>query len=701
MGTIIPGTSYSIIYVFLLIIISVCLSFLYYRKSVLPRRQKYSLTALRFFSVFFILFLFLYPFYKFFTSGKNLNCIIIDNSLSLKIENRDSVLKNIVMNKFPESSGNSDNMYLLFSNSIVGEISEKNIKDINYDSSLNYETNLTKTFESIRQYYNNRKISSITIISDGLINEGGNPSYVASALGIPVNYYLIGDTIQKKDLLIKNVFFNKTCFIDSKTPVNVEINSYNYDKKIKINLFEDEKLIDFKYIDVSKNELSYNVLFNVFSPSVSIKKYKIEIENEPGEITYVNNSKEFFIKYIDNKIKVLVISGGPSPDVAFITEEIKKIKNIESRFLTQKSSVDFYEGKLQDNPDFQCLFLVGFPTDVTSLNTLNILKEIIIKNNASVFFISGSNTQFDKLYTLEDYLPFKSLKQNGNEIETGIRSVIGASDEPNGIFKFPEMLNKLPGIFYPSVDFHVKPNADILLLASANNKPVFTILNFGKLHSAAFFCYDFYKWRLNPVNINSEIFLENLISGTILSLTDKEKTKNLTVETGKQIYGRGEIVTVKCFLNNPEENENLTATLSGKNLIKEIKLQKLNNAEYDGETEITEKDDYYIKAELLKNSISLDNDVQRISVNTNNEEFILTKPDAAILKNLSNLTEGLDFTNKDYKGITAELNKQNDKYINTVQEIKKLYLNTNPYYLIFLFLILSLEWFIRKRENLP
>ena len=81
-------------------------------------------------------------------------------------------------------------------------------------------------------------------------------------------------------------------------------------------------------------------------------KYKIEIEPLEDEITKKNNFNDFFIKYLNNKFKVLVIAGGPSPDLGYVSEELKRIRNFETTFLTQKSADAYYEDIVPDLNEF-------------------------------------------------------------------------------------------------------------------------------------------------------------------------------------------------------------------------------------------------------------------------------------------------------------------------------------------------------------
>ncbi|MFC2093624.1 hypothetical protein ACFLSV_06960, partial [Bacteroidota bacterium] len=205
-------SEYSAILILIVTIVSILLAYFFYRKSKLKAPLKYILPLIRFLSIWFILVLFLSPVLSYLIeiTQKSINVFLIDNSLSLTIDKKDSLLKESLIKEITDiENEKSVNKYFLFSNGLNEEINESDFDAIELSNRDNNETDLSKTLHTLFERFENKNISSINIISDGIINSGSNPSHFVKLFGIPVNYFLVGDTTQKPDLLIKDIFFNK------------------------------------------------------------------------------------------------------------------------------------------------------------------------------------------------------------------------------------------------------------------------------------------------------------------------------------------------------------------------------------------------------------------------------------------------------------------------------------------------------------
>ncbi|MFA5405686.1 MAG: hypothetical protein WC358_12210, partial [Ignavibacteria bacterium] len=341
----------------------------------------------------------------------------------------------------------AENRYFAFSDDISNEIEKKDSSNINEENTNNESTNPIKTLNTISKIFGDKKISTINIISDGIFNTGGNPLHLQQYPNTIFNYFLIGDTNQKNDLSIKNIFFNPTAYTESNTQILVEFNSYNYDKDIKITLFEEENLIQEKKISVNSKNTLYNCPFNVKSNNEGIIKYKVVIEKEQNELTEKNNSEEFFIEFISNKFKLLVLSGNPSADFSYLTESIKKISNFEAKFFVQKAPGIFYEGQLPELNEFNLLILINFPTTLTDLNIINKLNDDLKNINLPIFFISGGNTDYERLKILNNHLPFTLINKTGNDEKTTVNLINDISSEISNLFDFKRIPNNFPEIF--------------------------------------------------------------------------------------------------------------------------------------------------------------------------------------------------------------------------------------------------------------
>jgi hypothetical protein len=693
-------TEYNIIFFIVIMIVSVLIAFYYYRKSNLNRNQRILFTALRSLTLFFLLMLLSAPVISFISviQIEPVNIFLIDNSKSLELENR-NITTDSVSNEVLQKTGGSgaENKYFSFSGSLGEEVTDS----IRFYEIDNNETNLTSSLISLEELYSSGNISTINIISDGILNEGGNPLFTARTLNAPISYILIGDTAQKNDAVIKDVFYNKSAFIESTVPVKIEINSFKYSQNLTLNLYEEDKLLTSQNIAVSPDNILYNADFNVTSLTPGIKKYKVEIVPLDGEITDKNNYREFFIKFIDNKFKALVLSGGPSYDNAFIKEEIKKIQNFETTFLTQKSAGAYYEGAVPNLSQFRVFILVGYPTSISNDEILSQI-ESADNNNASIFFFASKNTDYSKLSALQDKLPFRAFDFSQTESETGIKTVSIIDNEAFGKNEILSSVNNLPAVFKGGTNFTANPSSETILL-TASSEPAFVIQSTEDNHSAAFLVHGLYKWRLSPRKTNGAEVLSYLMSTTIAYIADKDKQKKFFIETTRPVYSKYEEVKFTATLNNPEiiGGEVIRVKVSGNGINNELELNKTGNTTFEGKMSIPTDGDYAYTAGLYIRDEFTESDEGRFIISENNYEFINTRADNSILSNLANETGGKNFSGLSPDEISSFLSERNESSSDEIESLKNFSLNINPYFLSLLILMLCMEWFFRKRNNLP
>ena len=84
----------------------------------------------------------------------------------------------------------------------------------------------------------------------------------------------------------------------------------------------------------------------------------------PGELTEKNNRQTFTARIRKSKLRILIVAGAPSPDVAIVRQTLHEVEQFTVQSFTQTPSGGFYEGTLpQSSADSaDCLFLLGFPS---------------------------------------------------------------------------------------------------------------------------------------------------------------------------------------------------------------------------------------------------------------------------------------------------------------------------------------------------
>ncbi len=642
-----------------------------------------------------MLFLFLNPVITYISESeyRPVNIFLIDVSASMEISGKDSFLKNQILPSLPSPS--DENKYFLFSEDLKEEY-KGDIQGIFNEKTSNMKSDLSKTLSSLRKLFSPEDISSVTVISDGIFNSGDNALISAELLDTKINYIHVGDTVNFKDRAISGINYNKISYTKSFPVVTVNIFSKGIPGKIDVKLFEENTLIETKEAVTVSNVNDYSVSFYLPNANEGVYKYSVEISSVTGELTPKNNKEIFYIKRIDITPDVLVLGGGPDADYAFFTEEVKKLKNINVKFLTQKSAESYYEGDLSDLSKYNCLIFFGYPGKLTSENDISLLKSKLEKNIPLIFFNSVT-ADIEKLKNFEDFLPFKIETVSLSYSQSVIRFLSNKEER----FSFLNGIENFPPLLVESGSLSFKPDTEILLVSSGG-VPLYGIRN-SNIKSSGFTAYGLHKWKLNKGNYDYEKAFSGIITETINLLLEPKRSRPLNVETSKFVYNKSE--PVKFFADVREDyiNTDKKVKINGIGNGENFSLELNGNApgEFSGLFGIKKEGDYNYEADYETIGNEILRDKGRFTIGEDNYEYRNLLPDNKLLNDLTLLKGGKNLTGLSSTEISEYLKSE------TKPEFKKIRYNdifafgSNLYYLLFLIILISLEWFIRKKYNLP
>ena len=336
------STEYSIAWLIVCFIVAVLFSYVLYRSSDFEKKWAILLGVLRFCTVFLLCFFLLKPVINLEIVEKEKPIIIfgIDNSASMLRASDSLFLQNQLianLSQFSESNLND----FQFQTYVFGE-STKLSQDPDF---TNKKTNISQFIQEISDVYSGKNLSALVLVSDGLYNYGKNPNYINFDVNCPVYTLAVGDTAKNKDLKINHVFNNDLAFLGNMFPINVSVQSQFFqDKKTKINLFKEGKLLDSKDVFFQNIEETKTISFNVLADKKGIQEYQISITPFKEEKNTENNNSTVYIEVLESKQKLLLISDIVHPDISAISKAISSNDNYELTISTK----DGFDGSYSD-----------------------------------------------------------------------------------------------------------------------------------------------------------------------------------------------------------------------------------------------------------------------------------------------------------------------------------------------------------------
>ena len=648
---------------------------------------KKTLFTLRFTSITFILILLLGIILEAisYKEEKPIILTLVDNSSSMKNYKDSSTVNNTVTNFQKSLSNQFSNKFELFNYTIGEQFHKNNVLSFNEKQS-----NLQLGFESVVSQFYNRNIGAVIFISDGNFNKGVNPIYAAKNIPLaPLFTVGVGDTLPKKDQAIKDVTSNDFAFLRAKFPVEVDIETAKLQNTAsKINLFHQGKLIASKQITYSGNETDHKqITFEVEANAIGFQHYTVSLSPLKNEYTYKNNSFSFYVEVIDNRNKVLLLSGAPHPDLTAIKSMIEKDENIQVKIANNTVWKEEYNAC-----DLVIWHEPGIEFSKTTLDKLTALKK-------PIFYFIGPNTPNSVINQLN--LGFNSVQSRQvDEVQASVANNITVFDMPTDISK---EIGFFPPIFVKYGDLKFSTDVDILLYQKlgniVKNDP---LLFFGKRNQnnfGVFYGEGIWKWRFYEYSkTKTTKVVDQLFQKAFSYLLIKQNKSALHITLPKKFEANEEIRIKAEFYNpsmelitSPEIKFELTNQTNKKSVFQfgvtsnfyTLPLGNLTPGKYQWTASCV----YGGKNHIKKGVFIVENELI---------EQIDTKANHLLLRQIAKQSNAEFFTLKNINQLISSLENREDIAAVSYEQKTNHNLLDYVWILILILTLLSTEWFIKK-----
>lgn len=697
--------SYPVLFFILAVLILSIGAILYYRRTVpeLSPLFRYSLTALRGLALIIVLLILFEPVARIISTEKlnPVNLIFIDNSASMSVKEPKAdrpEAANSVINVLKKSGLN--NIFYLF-----GDAST-----VSSSPSFNAPvTDYGRMFNQISESKLN--ISSVTVISDGVITQGSGSFREIEKLAIPFYTVLIGDSVKKKDVRAERIITNDLIYAGVSTPVMVNISSTGFtNSEVRVQLYEENTLLAERTGVLDNDNL--RIIFDYKPITPGEKKLTARIIPLKDEAYLNNNNQVVYVEVLSGKLKVFIIGGTPSSDISAIRNSLSADTNFTvlsgvhiggSKYIPQDFS-------LRQLDSANILILAGFPANDTPQELINTVITLADKKNLPLLFMMSSNTDLNKLRLLMPYLPFEITGVNTGSTEVS-GSVNTAEINHPILSNLTESAgwnwNSLPPVSQPAFNYKARAGSATLIYSTVRNVrttvPLLTVMRLGARRTAAFSAENFWRWKLNQPGNN--FLFDNFIISIVKWLNAADDKKQVKITPTKKLYSNGELVELIAEAYNqsfePLSGANVNIEVKKRNGEKSsLTLEEIGNGIYEGKIEGLEPSDYTFKGSVMVNNSVIGTDSGRFNVGDLNIEMANpgTAPD--YLKMLAAQTGGKFYYNTGIDGLVDVLKQKQNSSVREKTNTEEFDIWASNVLLILVIIFLGIEWFFRKREGM-
>jgi hypothetical protein len=551
------------------------------------------------------------------------------------------------------------------------------------------QTDLAAGFDHIRELYYNRNIGGVAIISDGNFNSGTHPMYSAERLEItPVFALGAGDTVTRRDQVMKSVSSNEVAFLNNQFPIEATVDFNRIPVgPARVVLSNNGNQVAAQTVNCTNAVFDQqNVSFIVDAKVKGFQRYTVTVESKPGEFSYANNSQSCYIEIIDNKNLICLLSSAPHPDLAAIRSVLE-----EDRQTTIVTSLTSNFSMPKERPNLVIWYENGSKPNAALFNDLR-------SKNIPVFLIVGPTTPSTVIRSYNFGLMMPSGSQQ-DEVQASVSPGFSAFSFTTA---FTDALQYYPPLRTRFGKFGLPANAKIMLTQRigqiAKNEPLLYIADNDKSKIGVLLGEGIWRWKIREFGQRKSIEgFRELIQKTVQYLVVQQNTDPLRVtlpgrftvaedvEVKAEFYNEAmELITapeIKLTLVSGRETN--TLGFSPLSNFYKVNAGQLKPGTYKWTVSASYKGKKYVKSgEFVVEDISL--------------EKTSTRADFSVLNQLARQSDGSFHRLSDYNSLLQELEKRSDIAPVRFEDSGYTALIDWKWIFVFLILVFGTEWFLRR-----
>ncbi|MCP4727054.1 MAG: VWA domain-containing protein [bacterium] len=705
---------------FVLVLAGILLTFLMYRQPVPPVNsiRKISMGILRGTAVFLLVSMLFSPVIVISTRDelKPIAAFMVDNTKSMTITEKGTNRKDEVLNYFQTSAFESieDDFeieaYSFSRSAVIFDPQETNELDF-----LGEGTDISQALAHAAADNIEKPLKAVVLITDGVYNVGSNPVRAAEMLGVPVYTLITGSTDQKRDILISNIQYNEVSYTETDMQINVLIRNTGYNSKTStLILKENNEVIESRIIQLPDDQRENSFTLDYRTDISGLHRLTIEVSPLEEEASIENNSREFYIKVLESKIRILVAAGRPSNDFRYLKASLEEHENFKVTGIVRKQAgfySDDLSGIINGLSEFDLIALVDYPS-ANSDNFLQVLQTEITNNDIPLLYIRGQNLTNLSISTLNDPLSVIRIITHGEPNEVYMKPTQAGLDHP--VFRIHELdsenitvWNGLPPVITGAGIPEISPGSVILgsIDAAKNVIPLFpentplVFINNDNGRKILFInAYDIWKWKLIALRDRDiEGVYDRLIENSVKWLTNREESSKVKISSSKEIYRNGEkvVITAQVYDDNyePVNNAEASAIINKNGININTVLRSQGGGIYEGSSEILEPGEYAFSGRAVLEDRVLGEDNGSFVVDNFSIEMQNTTADSAILKQIADVSGGRFFRINNARELTDIMEVEPV----TKEDVFELKIWNRFWLMVLIILLFSIEWFFRKR----
>ena len=555
-------------------------------------------------------------------------------------------------------------------------------------------TNMSEAFRELEARYSNRNIGAVILAGDGLFNRGANPVYTAANLPYPVYTMALGDTLPRRDVILKGINHNQITYLGNEFPVEVEVEALESEGlSSRLSISRDGEELYSENIRFSSDHHTETIRLHLEADQTGMQQYEAFLSPVEDEISLDNNRQSFFIDVIDGRRQVLILAGAPHPDAGAIKEALLHNEHYEAEV--------FLAGDFDGSTEkYDLVIMHQLPSSGQPVTTV---LEQFAETGTPVLFILGAHTDLEAFNRLAHGLQIHPRSEDMSESHPVFNS--GFSHFSMGEHSV-RLFDQLPPLHAPFAEYQLPSVSQVMLYQRIGQveteQPLLMFSESGERRFGVIAGEGIWRWRLHAfMRQGNHRAFDEMLTRTVQYLALQEDRSLFRVDAPSLVY-ENEPARFDAELYNPSyelvnEPEIQLVITNDEGVAFPYTMGRTSNA-YSLDAGTFEPGSYTWEARASFGGETFIEEGM-FSVSALDLEGLRTVADHHLLYDLAESTGGVMHYPGEWDQMAAHILDRDDiaprmfshRDFTEVIDLKWLF--------FMLLLLLSIEWFVRKRSG--
>lgn len=279
-------------------------------------------------------------------------------------------------------------------------------------------TDISAHLQDLADRYAGRNLGAVVLATDGIYNQGQNPTTLSPTLAAPIYTVALGDTTHYRDAMVLNVRYNHVAYLGNQFPLEVTVQANEMaGERATLSVSRGGQRLYSKQLVYDSQRFSATESLVLEADKAGMQSYTISISPCQGEASERNNMRTIAIEVLDGHQKVGILAPASHPDISALRQSIERNPNYEAVVMVEKADMakvkecsllilhNLPNTKMNINwaelRQMPTIYIIGTQTDIGHFNALHSGLEIVAKAR-KIDEVTASHNNAFSLFALDD-----------------------------------------------------------------------------------------------------------------------------------------------------------------------------------------------------------------------------------------------------------------------------------------------------------